>query len=340
LFVLLLASVAHAGDEVERARALAHEAADLFRAGKYAEALAKFEEANHLVPHPNLDVNIGRCHEALGHLDEAFVHCKIALNAPNVPDDTRQAARACVDRVQAKLTRPIIEVRSRPPGATVRVDGQVVGKTPWHGEVEPGRRQIDLELQDYAPASRVVNAAHGEDAAVEVVLLPASVGGLLSVYSDPPGAQVTLDSEPVGVTPVESFQVDARNYVLEIRKPGYAPQVSSIDVADGQHLERRATLVPVGPGPGAKHARPQWPAWTFVGAGVVSAGLAGYFGMQALDARDDADKLARTSGDPADRSRYDDLVHRMDQRRTLSDVLWGGSGVLVVGGLTWLLWPD
>jgi hypothetical protein len=334
------AALAASDAEVARARQLSSEGADLFRDGKYAQALEKFERANRIVPHPNLDVNIGRCHEALGRFDEALLHCKIALNAATTPAPTRLAARSCVDRVEAKLKRPELEVRSRPPGAKVIVDGQEVGRTPWRGEVEPGRRQVDLEMADLAPATRTVNAMRGQEHLIEVVLTPANVGGLLSVYSDPPGAEVSLDGETVGSTPLESFQVDARTYVLEVRKPGFAPQVSTVSVEDGQHLERRLPLVLVGPAPGAASDRPMWPGWTMVGAGVVAAGVGGWFGAKAVDSRDAADKIARTSGDPADRPRYDDLVREMDTRRTLSDVLWGSGGVLVVGGVTWLLWPD
>ncbi len=342
LLLLLTAPLAYAASdaEVARARQLSAEAADLFRDGKHAEALEKFEKANRIVPHPNLDVNIGRCHEALGRYDEALLHCKIALNAPTTPAPTRLAARSCVDRVEAKLKRPELEVRSRPPGARVVIDGQEVGRTPWRGEVEPGRRQVDLELQDLAPVTRTVNAVRGQEHLLEVVLTPATVGGLLSIHTDPAGAEVVLNGEAVGTTPLESFQVDARTYVLEVRKPGYAPQVSTVTVEDGQHLERRLPLVLVGPAPGAASERPMWPGWTMIGAGVVAAGVGGWFGAKAVDSRDAADKIARTSGDPADRDRYDDLVHEMDTRRTLSDVLWGSGGVLVVGGATWLLWPD
>lgn len=329
-----------APEEVESARRLGREGAELYRAGDYAEALRRFEEANRLVPHPNLEVNIGRCYEQLGQLDRALLHCKVALAAPGVPEPTRRAARECVDRVNARLARPVLRVTSHPPGATVRIDGRPVGVTPWEGEVSPGRRQIDLELADHAPASRTVDAVRGERHAVEVVLVPARVGGLLTVTSTPPGATVSLDDEPVGRTPLRSYQLDARNHLLEVALDGHAPQVSTISITDGSHLERHVTLVPIGGGPGESGDRALWPGWALVGAGVAAAGVAGWYGYQALDARDRADALARTSGAPEDRPRYDRLVDEMEGHRTASDLLWIGSGALVTGGLTWLLWPD
>lgn len=327
-----------AGD-VEKARQLAAEGAAAFRDKNFELAVEKFREANRLLPHPNLDVNIGRAYEAMGQPDQGLVHCKIALNAPGVPEDTRLAAQQCVDRVTAALARPTLEIESRPPGATVRIDGRLVGQTPWRGNIEPGRRQVDLELDDHAPLSRTINAERGQTYPLSVTLNPAQVGGLLTVTSVPEGATVTLDRELIGNTPIQSFQVDARSYLLEVTRPGYAPYVSTITVGDGKHLERVVTLVATD-GPEVASRRPQWPAWALMGAGAVAVGLGGWFGSEALGDRQDADKLARTSTDPDDRPRYDELTRSMETNRTTADVLFITGGTAIVGGLTWLLWPN
>ena len=57
-------------EEVAKARRLAREGAVSFRDKRFDDALAAFREANRLVPHPNLDVNIGRTYEALGQPDQ------------------------------------------------------------------------------------------------------------------------------------------------------------------------------------------------------------------------------------------------------------------------------
>jgi hypothetical protein len=60
------------------------------------------------------------------------------------------------------LTAPI-KITSRPPGAIVLVDGQVVGTTPYEGEVDPGDRTIRLQLDGYDPAERIVELVAGGD---------------------------------------------------------------------------------------------------------------------------------------------------------------------------------
>ncbi len=333
------AALAASPDEVKQARELSRQGADAFRTEKYEQALGFFREANRLVPHPNLDVNIGRCYEALGQPDQAMVHCKIALNAPGVPSSTRQAAQQCVDRVTASLARPILELKSTPTGATVRIDGRLVGKTPWRGGVEPGRRQLDLELEGYEPLSRVLNAEHGATYPMSEVLRLAKVGGLLSVTSVPAGATVTLDGELVGKTPVQSFQLAARRYSLEVALATYAPHRSEVEVIDGRQVERTVTLVPLDGGPGAA-ARPRWPAWAMMGVGAAAIGAGALFGVEALGSRQDADDLARTSNDPRDKGRYDGFVSDMESQQVTADVLFLSGSAAVIGGLTWWLWPD
>lgn len=340
LLTLVNPAYAATPQEIERARQLSAVGAEAFRAKNYDEALAAFEEANRLVPHPNLDVNLGRTYEALGQPDQAMIHCKIALNAPGVPDNTRQAAQQCVERVQKLLTRPVLQIETRPAGATVRIDGADVGKTPWRGAVDAGRRQIDLELQGYKTSSRTLNAERGDVYPVDVTLVTANIGGLLTVTSIPTGALVFLDGDEIGPTPLRGFQVDARSYMMEVKTQGYAPEVSTITIEDGKALERVVTLVPIGGVVEPPTPLPRWPGWAMVGASAAAVGAGAYFGLQALDAHDKADEIARTSGDPEDLPRYNELKSEQEDNELAADILFIGGGALLAGGITWLLWPD
>lgn len=332
-------AAAQTADERARARELSQQAALLFKRNDYAGALTRFREANRLVPHPVLDVNIGRCYEKLDDPAQALAHCKAALNSEGAPDAVREAARECVERAEKRIdTRPLLTVDSRPPGARVLVDGLEMGRTPWRGEIDAGRRQIDLQLDGHRPTSAVVFAEFGGTYTVDETLVSKAVGALISVTSVPPGAAVTLDGALIGQTPIESYPLDVRGYSLEISKPGFVPQILAIDLADGQHLTRAFTLVPFEDPRTA--LRPSWPGWTAIGLGIATAGAAGVFGYWALDARQRADTLARTSGNPLDRPAYESYVGDMERHRFSSDLLWGISSALVAGGITWLVWPD
>jgi hypothetical protein len=334
------AAAAVTAQDTARARELGQEAAELFRAGQYEAALEKFTEANRLVPHPNLDVNIGRAYEKLEQFDQALIHCKIALNAPGVPEATRSAAQQCVERMQKLVVRPIVKLGSRPAGATIRVDGRVVGETPWRGEVEPGDRRFELSLPGYATSTRSLTAQRGQVHALDVTLTADLAGSLLTVTSTPTGALVLLDEEEIGRTPLRQFQLDARTYTLEVRAPGYAPSVGPLSAESGRSIERVVTLLPLGGVPEASGPRPMWPGWAMVGTSAAALGSGGYFGYVAFDKERQADQLARTSGAPEDQPRYNALVADMDAASLASDLLLVSGGVLLTGGLAWLLWPE
>ncbi len=335
LLLLCLPLLAASPGQIKKARQLSRAAAKAYKAKRYEQALEKFKAANRLAPHPNLDVNIGRSYEALKQPDQAMIHCKIVLNAADVPERTRKAAQKCVERVIALLARPILEIKSRPSGASLRVDGRLLGRSPWRGSVEPGRRRIDLELEGYAPETSTVNAEWGGEYPLSFRLSPAQVGGLLSLESQPSGAQVIIDGELLGQTPLRDLQLSAQSHTLSVRLKDHHPHDSIIRIKDGDSLSRAIMLLSV-----RGSGRPQWPGWSMTGLGAAALGLGGYFGVQALEDRDEADSLARTSGQEQDRRRYESLVEGMNSNRQSADLLFTLGGAACVAGLSWLLWPE
>ncbi|MEZ4466685.1 MAG: PEGA domain-containing protein [bacterium] len=316
---------------------LAREAAKAFRDGDFHVALARFQAANALVPHPTLQVNIGRSFEKLGQWENALDACRAVLAQPALPEATSQAAEECVQRVAPKVVEPIVEIRTAPPGAAVMIDGQPKGPPPGRGTVEPGKRQVDVTLPGHRPISREVIAVRGKLEALSLVLVPEAVGGVLAIRSVP-RRPAHPRRRGHGRHPLEGLGVKPGRYVLEVRKAGYRPVVLAVPVADGELVERDIALVPEGGEVVA--ARPQWPAWLMMGSGVVAAGVGAVFGVQAINDRQDADTLARTSTDPDSHDRYDRLVSSMEGNRTVADVMVTTGSVLMVGGLTWLLWPE
>ena len=327
---------APAQSDVARAKVLNQEGTTAYRAEQYALALEKFKAANALVPNAIFDVNIGRCHEALGQFAQALVHCKIALNANTAI--AAAPAKECVERLNARLTQPDLHVTSRPPGATLRIDGRAVGTTPWTGPVEPGRRQLDLELADHRPQTNYVVMVLGTKERVAIALLPADVGALLSLSSVPSGAIVALDGELVGETPLERLPVEAKSYLVEVAKEGFLTQILTISIGDGSHLERGVALRLADPTAG--EPSPAWPGWTMLGIGAAAAAVGTLFGIKAYDARQKADRLARTSGLPEDRPTYESLLIDLDQYRTTADVSWSVGVVGLVGGIVWFSFGD
>ncbi|MCA9545472.1 MAG: PEGA domain-containing protein [Myxococcales bacterium] len=333
------APVGAAEGDVARAKDYSRRAAQAYKAKRFQEALELFKSANALVPHPNLEVNIGRSYEQLEQPENAMIHCRLAMQAVDAPARTREAAQECVARLEPLLQNPQWSIATTPEGAELRIDGKLVGRTPWEGPIPPGRRQVDAVKAGFAPATRPIIVERGKPDRLTLVLTEAKVGGLLALDSIPDGASVTLDGEFIGTTPITGFVVPAGLHEIELNLVAHDPQRLRLRVEDGGLVQRTVTLL--SPEDAARVGkRPQWPAWALMGSGIAAAGLGAWFGVNAINARQDADELARTSVSRRDQARYDTLVSDMEVSRTAADVLVITGSAAIIGGLTWLLWPE
>ena len=74
-----------------------------------------------------------------------------------------------------KPTSGILEVRSEPPGASVRLDGAPVGVTPVERlSAVPGRHEVAIEAPGYKPWSQAIDVVAGAPIALKAALAPAA----------------------------------------------------------------------------------------------------------------------------------------------------------------------
>lgn len=111
-----------------------------------------------------------------------------------------------------------LAVQSTPTGVQVVVDGQVRGVTPLQLALKPGAHILELRGKG-APRVIPITLAAGATLSQFVEFAEASVAttGQLDVRSDPPGARVLVDGQPVGVAPmiVENLSPGSHRVMLE-----------------------------------------------------------------------------------------------------------------------------
>ena len=103
LAIAVVATTARADDAKQRGARLFEEGRTAAREGNYAEACARFEQSYELDPADGTELNLGDCHEHLGHLAEAWRHFERAATAFDRAHDDR--ARFARDRAAALLPR-------------------------------------------------------------------------------------------------------------------------------------------------------------------------------------------------------------------------------------------
>ena len=117
----------------------------------------------------------------------------------------------------ATATRSL-HVESYPPGAEVRVDGKVLGRTALTAEVKASAREVVLDLP-FHDRETIQLDPNNNPAKVTLRLWK----DYTYVVSEPPNAEVYVDGEPKGPTPLYGLELPgaARRQQLVLKKDGY-----------------------------------------------------------------------------------------------------------------------
>lgn len=133
-----------------------------------------------------------------------------------------------------------LHVESYPPGAEVRVDGQVLpGSTPLTVEVKANAKEVILDLP-YHNRETVKLKPNENPATVPLQLWK----DYTYVLSDPPNAEVYVDNAPKGQTPVFGLELPghSRRQELVLKKDGFQPWRGTLE--NGKPLTSKIRLVP------------------------------------------------------------------------------------------------
>jgi tetratricopeptide (TPR) repeat protein len=255
--------------------------ADAYSAGNYKDAVDLFLAADHLAPSAPLSFNIARAYEKLGDDSGSLRWYRDflrrnpnAANAENVRSLIATLAQALAKKGVQQLT-----VLSSPAGATVTIDDQPLGVTPWTGELSPGKHHVLLTERGYTDGQRDVDLARTE----------------------PMDLTVRLEQRPEPVAPLAATPVSA---------PTAPPPASAPRPSKGGTLG----VLP----------------WVTLGASAAAFGGALTFELLRRGAESDAKKETTQLG-------YQAQLSTEQSRQTTARVFLGVGGGLLIGGAIMLL---
>jgi hypothetical protein len=310
LLALLLAVPAAAVDEVSAARASFDRGARLYRAGKYREAIGQFEAAYRLKPHGALHFNIAQCREKLEEWPAALRSYQDYLReVPEAAD--RAGVRAAMGRIEHRLASAGVQallVYSDPPGAEVRLDGKVVGRTPFHITLPPRAYLLTLLLEGYQAEER------------EAVLAP-DAARILDVVLRPGLARAPGPAAPAGRPgPAAGPAGTAGQVAGPAAGPAAAPDLKVARPSGGE--------VPLPPPPTqGPQGRGRLYTWILTGTAVAAGGAGAWFGMSA---RKNEDRLRDGTVHPDAAA----LARDAKRQARAANVLFGVAGAAALGGAT------
>jgi tetratricopeptide (TPR) repeat protein len=178
--------------------------AEAYSAGRFKDAIDLFLQADALAPSAALSFNIARAYEKIG--DDASTlqwfrdfrrRAPDAKNGPEVDEKIH-----ALEGVLAKKGVQQVTILSRPLGATVIVDEQPVGVTPFTGQLAPGTHKVVLSLRGYAESEQKLELPADRAQVLEVPLVPRSGGVAAPAGSAEPNAvPAVANAAPTAPTP-------------------------------------------------------------------------------------------------------------------------------------------
>ncbi len=133
----------------------------------------------------------------------------------------------------------VLEVKSEPEGADIYVNGEKVGKTPLEVDVyEFGKLKVELKLDgyfEYAGEVEVSEDYHDLNVKLEKA-------GFLEVKSIPTGADVILNGEVVGKTPLYLPKVKKDKHVIKLALADYQDYSEEVDLTSVDRVKVEAKL--------------------------------------------------------------------------------------------------
>jgi tetratricopeptide (TPR) repeat protein len=139
---------------------------------RFAEAAEEFETAYRMSPAYVVLYNIGQVSVALGRSVEAVdaFDKYLRQGASSISAERRQEVLAEIEKQRARIGT--ISVRTFPEGASIRLDGIVVGRTPLPAplRVTAGRHSIEALLPKHNPESRELTVEGRANLALELTL--------------------------------------------------------------------------------------------------------------------------------------------------------------------------
>jgi hypothetical protein len=133
------------------------------------------------------------------------------------------------------VSPPRLNINTDPRGASVFMNGRLVGSTPITlSDLNPGTYSVRLEKEGYVSLVKPATLTSSDLTLIEKMERTGT--GKITVDIKPGGAEVLLDGEFIGHTPLKDRDVPVGVHELLVRKTNFKPQSWRIEVTAAEPL--------------------------------------------------------------------------------------------------------
>jgi hypothetical protein len=207
---------------------------ELFDEGEHEAALAEFHWAYSLKPHFAVLYNIAQCYYATGEHEKALEYFKRYMDEGGDQIPKKRATE--VNDAIAHLLDLVAEltVTTHPDGASVRVDGKLVGTAPFAGVyVTAGAHVVEVAYPGYMPLTEDMIFTGGQKLNKIFKLKEDSREGTIEVISSAPKTKVYIDDREMGAAPWKGKLIVGEHKIV-LMAPGYHDATRPIVLKPGE----------------------------------------------------------------------------------------------------------
>lgn len=149
----------------------------LYKAGRFAEAVARFEAAYAAKPHPSILFNVAKCWEQLDEVAKALRAFKDYLHADPEAKDKKSVDDSIANlerKLRAKGLQQIL-IFAEPKDAIIAVNGKLLGTSPASTELPAGEHKLSVRAAGYTTVERTFTMQIVKGQELTVVLEKAAV---------------------------------------------------------------------------------------------------------------------------------------------------------------------
>lgn len=156
------------------ARTVAKQALAAYRAGRYAEAIERYQAAHRILPEPRYLYALGTSYFKLGRLGSALAYLERFVRVSKDPAGARFRQRAARRIARIRRTSSLVTLDVSPAGARVMVDGQVALIAPIRKRqrLRHGLHRVTATLAGHGRVQKRVRVGPGRSVRVVLRLTP------------------------------------------------------------------------------------------------------------------------------------------------------------------------
>lgn len=212
------------------------------QSGDQAAALAFFQRGNQLEPSRLALYHIALTYQAMGkpvEAEDAFD--KVLSDTGPLKAEYLKRARAGKQEQQAKVG--VVDVKVTPPAAlaaSITIDGQRAGETPLQKPVRvaQGEHEVSVTAPGYLTAKQTATVPGQGRTELTFDLQPDPAKlAQVTVASSLPGAEVRVDEEVAGTTPLAApVKLAPGKHTIELRRAGYMDGYRQVNLGPGARV--------------------------------------------------------------------------------------------------------